>query len=182
MKVKRIGGQLITRDLIEHFPYRKRGDIDVIARISGRRDVLGRGSNGRYVRCFVTYADKLSHFAKIYRWNYSPSLDLVREGMYIHDEVGLVARVQRMQYGDDRGQLMVKVHFPIGPGETKQVGMVKWNPDKLTGYGFRRMSYAEAQEFGQLYGTCAVCGRTLTNETSIDRGIGPVCWEADRWN
>lgn len=37
------------------------------------------------------------------------------------------------------------------------------------------MSLAEAKEFGALYGTCCVCGRTLTNETSIEEGIGPVC-------
>jgi len=38
-----------------------------------------------------------------------------------------------------------------------------------------KMSLAEAKEFGALYGTCCVCGRTLTNETSIEEGIGPVC-------
>lgn len=38
-----------------------------------------------------------------------------------------------------------------------------------------RMTLEEAKEFGALYGTCCVCGRTLTNETSIEAGIGPVC-------
>jgi hypothetical protein len=38
-----------------------------------------------------------------------------------------------------------------------------------------RMSLEEAKEFGKVYGTCCVCGRTLTNETSIEEGIGPVC-------
>lgn len=33
----------------------------------------------------------------------------------------------------------------------------------------------EAKEFGALYGTCVVCGRTLTNEASIEAGLGPVC-------
>lgn len=37
------------------------------------------------------------------------------------------------------------------------------------------MSLEEAKRFGQLYGVCAVCGRTLTNEVSIAEGIGPVC-------
>lgn len=180
--VKRMGAQLVTREAINHLPYRKRGldEIDLLARISGRRDVLGR-KRGKYVRCFVTYADNLPHVLKVYRWRYEQSLDLVREGMYYHDVVGMVARVQRMQYGDFEGQLMVKAHLPIGPHKAEQVGMIKWNPDKLTGYGFRRMSFAEAQKFGRLYGTCAVCGRTLTNETSIDRGIGPVCWEEKQW-
>jgi hypothetical protein len=38
-----------------------------------------------------------------------------------------------------------------------------------------RLSLKEAMEFGQLYGTCCICGRTLTNELSIHLGIGPVC-------
>lgn len=27
----------------------------------------------------------------------------------------------------------------------------------------------------ELYSYCGVCGRTLTNHKSIDRGIGPIC-------
>lgn len=33
----------------------------------------------------------------------------------------------------------------------------------------------QAQEYGKLYGVCCICGATLTNETSIEAGIGPVC-------
>lgn len=39
----------------------------------------------------------------------------------------------------------------------------------------RRMTLEEAKAYGALYGTCCVCGRTLTNETSIEAGIDPVC-------
>ena len=38
-----------------------------------------------------------------------------------------------------------------------------------------RMTLTEAREWGALYGTCCACGRTLTDETSIANGIGPVC-------
>lgn len=38
-----------------------------------------------------------------------------------------------------------------------------------------RMSLDEAKEFGHLYGICCKCGRTLTDETSIANGIGPIC-------
>lgn len=37
------------------------------------------------------------------------------------------------------------------------------------------MTLEEAKDFGALYGVCCVCGRTLTNEESIEAGIGPVC-------
>ena len=36
-----------------------------------------------------------------------------------------------------------------------------------------------AVRYGNATGTCACCGRALTNHASIERGIGPVC--ADRW-
>lgn len=38
-----------------------------------------------------------------------------------------------------------------------------------------RMTLEEAREWGTLYGTCCACGRTLTDETSIALGLGPVC-------
>jgi len=39
----------------------------------------------------------------------------------------------------------------------------------------RKMSLEEAKECGKLYGTCVRCGRTLTDENSIEAGIGPIC-------
>jgi hypothetical protein len=36
---------------------------------------------------------------------------------------------------------------------------------------------AAAVAFGKRYGACSVCGRTLENEESINRGIGPICAE-----
>lgn len=39
----------------------------------------------------------------------------------------------------------------------------------------------EAAEFGQLYGVCAICGALLTNEESIERGIGPICFSKMGW-
>jgi len=38
-----------------------------------------------------------------------------------------------------------------------------------------RMTMEQAKAFGALYGTCCVCGRTLTDENSIAAGIGPIC-------
>jgi hypothetical protein len=34
---------------------------------------------------------------------------------------------------------------------------------------------AAAVRYGKLTGTCSICGRQLTDEDSVDRGIGPVC-------
>jgi hypothetical protein len=39
----------------------------------------------------------------------------------------------------------------------------------------QRMTLDEAKEWGCSFGTCCVCGRTLTNDKSVADGIGPVC-------
>lgn len=39
----------------------------------------------------------------------------------------------------------------------------------------------EAIAYGRREGACAICGRTLTNHESIDRGIGPICAENFGW-
>lgn len=39
----------------------------------------------------------------------------------------------------------------------------------------QKLDKEAAAEFGHLYGVCARCGRTLTDEGSIEAGIGPVC-------
>lgn len=33
----------------------------------------------------------------------------------------------------------------------------------------------QAAEYGHLHGLCAICGKTLTDPESVQRGIGPVC-------
>lgn len=38
-----------------------------------------------------------------------------------------------------------------------------------------RLTLAQAVELGAQYGVCVVCGAELTDPTSIERGIGPVC-------
>lgn len=38
-----------------------------------------------------------------------------------------------------------------------------------------------ARRYGQEIGSCAICGRTLTDETSREYGIGPVCRERTGW-
>lgn len=40
-----------------------------------------------------------------------------------------------------------------------------------------RMTPELAKQFGDLYGVCCNCGADLTDETSIERGVGPVCYK-----
>lgn len=39
----------------------------------------------------------------------------------------------------------------------------------------QRMTLEQAKVFGAITGICCNCGRTLTDETSIEAGIGPIC-------
>lgn len=38
-----------------------------------------------------------------------------------------------------------------------------------------KMTLEQAKEFGAIYGVCSNCGRLLTNEDSIEAGLGPIC-------
>ncbi|MBV9921911.1 MAG: hypothetical protein JOY78_13805 [Pseudonocardia sp.] len=81
------------------------------------------------------------------------------------------------------GRIVKVVHAVHGSG--RQYGKVR---DTQTG-GFSmergivaevrtkgtKLTLARAQELGHLYGMCVRCGATLTDETSIANGIGPIC-------
>ena len=55
--------------------------------------------------------------------------------------------------------------FEYSPGTIK----------KLASLGAEVLTFDKAKELGALYGRCMICGATLTNEVSIEEGIGPVC-------
>lgn len=92
----------------------------------------------------------------------------VPEGM--HEYKGEFFKVQRAVNGS--GNLYAKVLVESGPN--------RWDFAYAPG-AIRNLSETtvlpleEAKKFGKLYGTCCVCARTLTDERSIEEGIGPVC-------
>lgn len=103
----------------------------------------------------------------------------IEAGMYRKD--GVIYKVQRAVHGSGRmyAKKLVEddtysddtVHwaFVYAPGAVKFL-----RPE-------HKMTLEEAKEFGALYGTCVVCGRTLTKEESIEAGIGPVCASKGGW-
>lgn len=44
-----------------------------------------------------------------------------------------------------------------------------------------KLTEERASAFGRITGQCLICGRTLTDPSSIDRGIGPVCASRMGW-
>lgn len=110
----------------------------------------------------------------------SPAVEIT-EGMYRTPD-GEIYKVQRAVHGsghlyakrlvvevdaqrDGQGNILVPavVYFDMARGAVRKL-RPEW-----------KMSLDEAKQFGALYGTCCVCGRTLTNEASIEAGIGPIC-------
>lgn len=96
--------------------------------------------------------------------------DKAPEGMHkIGDEIFKVQKAvhgsghlyaKRLVAGEGYGS---KARFEYAPGVLRTL-----STDTL-------MTLDEAKAWGALYGTCCVCGRTLTNEDSIEAGIGPIC-------
>lgn len=92
-------------------------------------------------------------------------------GMYRHPETGAIYKVQKAVHGS--GHMYAKLlvadaetqtaSFEYASGAIRQI-KPEW-----------RMSLEDAKAFGAIYGVCCVCSATLTNEASIEAGIGPVC-------
>lgn len=91
----------------------------------------------------------------------------VTDGMYLVGET--VYKVQMSQTGHLYAKVLVqhgagvKATFEYAAGAMRII-----RPE-------HRMDLASAKAYGALYGQCVVCGRTLTNEVSIEASIGPVC-------
>lgn len=97
------------------------------------------------------------------RWD-TPAVEPLAEGCYMKD-----AEVYKVQRSRRSGNLYAKVLHtdPLGweyaPGAVRLLSLAD------------RITMQQAQEFGARFGVCAICGRTLTDPESIDRGIGPRC-------
>lgn len=99
------------------------------------------------------------------------------EGMY--RKAGSIYKVQKAVHGS--GQNYAKRLVETATIDRK-TGKPKWKFEYAPGFVYElrpehMLTLEQAREFGALYGTCCVCGRTLTNEESIAAGIGPICAE-----
>lgn len=91
-----------------------------------------------------------------------PTKEVYEPGMYRRDDDKIV-KVQENRAG-------TSVY-----GKVLNNGTGEWDyvPGALK--NLTRLTVEEAKEYGHLTGRCCCCGRELTNETSIELGIGPVC-------
>lgn len=104
------------------------------------------------------------------------STEELESGMYRKD--GKIYKVYRAVHGSGRmcAKELVKLDEPV----------IKRGKEHQYGFEYRglaeryvsfedRMTLEEAKEFGAIYGVCCSCGATLTDEKSIEAGIGPIC-------
>lgn len=84
------------------------------------------------------------------------------EGMYkVGDDIFKV-------YFTQAGHIATKQLTEDGFEYTGRKPLAKIKPE-------HRMTLDQAKEYGKVTGTCCNCGRLLTNEDSIEAGIGPIC-------
>lgn len=99
----------------------------------------------------------------------SKSAEPVSEGIYIKDDT--VYKAIESQNGRMYAkELVVEDEF----------GTTSWNyaPGAISRLSLEDKATLErAAQYGKITGVCAMCGRKLTNEESIERGIGPICLE-----
>lgn len=91
------------------------------------------------------------------------------EGFYLVESAGAeptVYKVQRSQTGN-----LYAKQLDNSSGSFDYVGRSPFR--SLT--EDTKLTLERAAQFGQLYGMCCICGRTLTDESSIAAGIGPIC-------
>lgn len=102
------------------------------------------------------------------------------EGMHFID--GQVIKVQRAVHGS--GNLYAKVLVILVPAELAEDGTVLTPAEAKFEYApgvvnrtstETLMTREDGAKFGRLYGMCVKCAATLTDEESIERGMGPVC-------
>lgn len=99
---------------------------------------------------------------------------VTEDGMYQTSD-GTVYKVQIAKQGS--GRLYAKQLT-----EHKTENGSSWSFEYVAGAIHRlnpadKMSLEQAQEFGKLYGVCCRCAADLTDEASIERGMGPICAE-----
>ena len=97
-------------------------------------------------------------------------------GMY-RNESGEIFKVQESKTGNRYAKKLVQISGERLTEEGETVSFeFEYAPGAVRSLtAAMRLSLEEAKAFGLKFGVCCVCGKTLTEATSVARGIGPVC-------
>lgn len=97
---------------------------------------------------------------------------VTEDGMYQTSD-GTVYKVQIAKNGSGRLYAKQLTEHKTEDGSSWSFEYVSGAIGRLTPAD--KMSLEQAQEFGKLYGVCCRCAADLTDEKSIEAGIGPIC-------
>jgi len=103
------------------------------------------------------------------------------DGMYRDPATGDIFKVQIAHHGSGKlyAKKLVKLDEPTTVrGKEAHFAFEMARGAIMTIKPEWRMTREDAAEFGHLYGCCMKCGTVLTDEASIERGIGPKCAES----
>jgi hypothetical protein len=100
----------------------------------------------------------------------APAKVTLDDGLYMLD--GEVYKVKR---SNGAGRQYASVLVPGADGKGGSFHYAKGVVYRLTPES--KMTIEQAKAHGALYGQCACCGRLLSNDESIELGIGPICRE-----
>lgn len=96
------------------------------------------------------------------------------DGFYVRD--GEVYKVIVAVHGSGR-KYAKKLDLEVGKWQFDRGAIHKLRPEHwMTLEQALEVAKVSRNVNSALYGACFICGRTLTDETSIDRGIGPICY------
>lgn len=103
----------------------------------------------------------------------APVEQINRDGIYRHPD-GTIYKVQQARQGSGRlyAKRLVLDEQPDGSHKGRFVYAAGAVHNLRPGW---RLTLEAAAAFGRLYGVCAACAADLTDETSIARGLGPIC-------
>lgn len=102
------------------------------------------------------------------------------DGMYRNPETGEIFKVQVAHHGSGKlyAKKLVKLDEPTTVrGKEAHYEFVMARGAIMTIKPEWRLTREDAKEFGDLYGCCMRCGTVLTDEKSIERGMGPTCYD-----
>lgn len=150
--------------------------IDMKARLIAGKDFSPRQVDA-IKRCWLREQERLADQADRLLDEYYAAVEplprfvpVTEAGFFEHE--GSIVKVQRAVHGS--GNLYAK---RLVIDEASQSGSFVYEAGLIRKLRESdRLTKERAAELGHLYGMCIVCGATLTDEKSIERGIGPVCF------
>lgn len=119
-----------------------------------------------YSRCNYVARNIISELLAMPKAIAKPSTtkEPLSEGMYVTPD----NRIFKVYENQEHTRILCK---ELMDGSFEYLGMAQYKLPKDA----RKMTLDEAKAYGKVTGTCCVCSRRLTDEGSIEAGIGPVC-------